>query len=201
MLRTLSRRLKQWPRDNVGVAAVEMAIIAPVALILLSVGVASGQALEIYHKVVLTAHTITDLVSRTPYSPDATTPSAEDLAASQLITDMAMSQMTMYPYSASSIQIVMSELLLNTSTNQGTVVWSQGYNGATALKTGAAVNLNPSYVAALNPPSVNSGPTYLLYGQVSYSYQPFEGMLTLPSITFSANELLTIRNAPEIIMD
>jgi Flp pilus assembly protein TadG len=193
MLRTLSFRLKQWRRDDVGAAAVELALIAPVALIMLSVGVAGGQALETYHKVVVTAHTITDLVSRTPYSPDSTTTTAEDLSAAQLQTDMAMSQMTMYPYSATPLQAVMSELFVNASTNQGTVIWSNAYNGATALKPGTQIALSPAYVA--------SGATYLLYGQVSYTYQPFDGILSLPSMTLSATETLTIRNAPQIILN
>ena len=193
MLRTLSRRLRQWPGDDVGVAAVELALVAPVALIMLSFGVAAGQMLEIYHKTVVTAHTVTDLVSRSPYAPSTSVPSAEVVSQSQLLTDMAMSQMTMYPYSASSIQVVISELLVNASTNQGTVVWSQPYNGATPLGIGTTVSLNPGYVA--------SGATYLLYGQVNYSYQPFNGILPIPSTTLSASEMLTIRNAPQILFN
>ena len=42
-----------------------MVFIAPVALALLSLGFAGGQSLTVYHKVVLSAHTVTDLVSRT----------------------------------------------------------------------------------------------------------------------------------------
>jgi Flp pilus assembly protein TadG len=193
MFKTLSLRWKQWRRDDVGVAAVELALIAPVALIMLSVGVAGGQALETYHKVVVTAHTITDLVSRTPYSPDSSTPTAEDLSAAQLQTDMAMSQMTMYPYSATPLQAVMSELYVNPTTNQGTVIWSNAYNGATAVPLGTKVTLSPAYVA--------SGATYLLYGQVSYTYQPFGGILKLPGMTLNATEMLTIRNAPQIILN
>jgi len=193
MLRILSRQLKRWQGDDVGVAAVELALVAPVAFILLSFGVAAGQALEIYHKVVVTAHTVTDLVSRTPYAPASGVYNAELVAASQIQTDMAMSQMTMYPYSAASIQIVVSELQVNASTNQGTVVWSQAYNGAAALSVGTNISLDPAYVA--------SGATYLLYGQVSYAYQPFQGVLSLPSATLTATEMLTIRNAAQIVLD
>ncbi|HXT06365.1 MAG TPA: hypothetical protein VN715_05445 [Roseiarcus sp.] len=191
MLHTLACRWRQWRRDDVGVAAVELALVAPVALVLLSVGVAGGQALQIYHKVVVTAHTITDLVSRSPYSPDSNTPTAEDVSTTQIQTDMAMSQMTMYPHSATALTAVMSQLQVNATTNQGTVVWSIPYNGANPLPIGTKIALDPAYVAA--------GATYLLYGQVSYSYQPFNGMLTLPSMTLSATEMLTIRNAPQII--
>ena len=193
MFSIFQQRMRQWRAHDSGVAAVELALVAPVALILLSVGVAGGQALEVYHKVVVTAHTITDLVSRTPYSPDSTTPTAEDLAATQLATDMAMSQMTMYPYSAASLQAVMSELQVNASTNQGVVVWSQAYNGAAQLAVGSKIALDPAYVA--------SGATYLLYGQVSYNYQPFNGVLSLPAMTLNATEMLTIRNAPQIVLD
>ena len=193
MFRNLSRRLNLWPGDDVGAAAVELALIAPVALILLSVGVAAGQALEVYHKVVVTAHTVTDLISRTPYAPDSNVPNAELVAASQIQTDMAMSQMTMYPFSAASIQIVVSELQVNATTNQGTVVWSQPYNGATPLGIGTTITLDPAYIA--------SGATYLLFGQVTYTYQPFNGVLTLASMTFNATEMLTIRNASQITLN
>ncbi len=75
MLRALAHRVKELRANDLGVAAVETALIAPVALILMSVGFAGGQALEIYHKTVVTAHTVTDLVSRTAYAPDPNTES------------------------------------------------------------------------------------------------------------------------------
>ncbi len=190
MLRPLARRARRLIAEDSGIAAVETAFIAPVALILLSIGVASGQSLELYHKTVQTAHTVTDLVSRTTYAPDPNTAAAELLPQSALDTDLALSQMTMYPHDTTNLQIVMSELKVNGTTNQGTVVWSEGYNGGTKLSVGTNITLDPAYVA--------SGATYLLYGQVSYSFQPLGGILTLPQITLNATDMLTIRNAQQI---
>ena len=56
--------LRRWLRDEKGVAAVEAAIIAPVAVALLGLIAIWAQAIAIQRKVTLTAHTITDLVSQ-----------------------------------------------------------------------------------------------------------------------------------------
>lgn len=173
-----------------GVAAVEMAFIAPVALGLLGLGVAGGQMMNLNHKVVLAAHTTTDLVARTVYYKDPNNPQAELLYQSALDADIAISQLIMYPDTSGTLLSVMSELLVNTNNNTGTVVWSEPSPGATALPVGTVIPLDPSYSQA--------GATYLLYGQVTYAFQPLGGILSLPAITLSSTETLTIRNAPQI---
>jgi Flp pilus assembly protein TadG len=187
-----ARRLKRWFADDDGVAAVEMTLIAPAALLFLSLAVAGGQSLTLYHKTVLAADTITDLVSRTPYSKDTykNINAAELLNESDLDNDLMLSQMIYYPNNASGLKLTMSELQLNTSTNQGTVVWSEGCNGATALAVGTKLNLDPSYSA--------SGANYLLYGTASNTFQPLGIMLPLPPITLNSTNILTIRNATQI---
>ena len=181
---------RRFLADAGGVAAVEMAFIAPIALALMSLGFAGGQSLTIYHKVVLSAHTVTDLVSRTVYIPDPNNSGCELLAQSALDTDLALSQMLLYPESTTTLKVVVSELKVNSSTNRGTVVWSEGYNGGTALTVGTNIALDPAYVA--------TGATYLLYGQVTYSFQPLGGVLSLPYLNLTSTETLTIRNAPQI---
>jgi Flp pilus assembly protein TadG len=190
MLRTLFHRIRSLAADENGVAAVEAAFVAPAALILMSVGVAAGQTLELYHKTVVTAHDVTDLVSRTPLNPDPNVSLAEQVSQSQLCADLSLSQMTMYPENTTSLQIVMTELSVNSSGNTGTVVWSKAYNGAVAMVAGTTIALDPAYVA--------SGASYLLYGQVSYSFQPLGGILKLPQITLTSSDMLTIRNAQQI---
>lgn len=182
------RRRPSFLADERAVAAVEMALIAPVALVLLFLAVAAGQTLMIYHKVVLAAHTVTDLVSRTPYVADPNNQGGELVPQSTVENDLALGQMVLYPWNPSSMTAVVSELSVNASTNVGTVVWSQPYpTSATALTQGTTVTLNPSYTA--------SGATHMIYGQVSYTFQPLGGVLSLPSITLTSSEILTIRNA------
>jgi Flp pilus assembly protein TadG len=186
---------KRFSAEESGVAAVEMVLIAPVALLMLSVAVAGGQSLTLYHKNVLATDSITDLVSRTPYQKDTITNAngAELLNESDLDTDMMLSQMVYYPSNAANLQIIMSELLLNKATNQGTVVWSEGCNGATALTVGAIINLDPSYSLL--------GASYLLYGQISNTFQPLGVTLSVPPITLNSTDILTIRNANSITLN
>jgi len=177
--------------DNAsGVAAVEMAFIAPVAITLLFVGFAGGQTLNLNHKVVLAAHSTTDLVARTIYIQDPNNPQGELLAQSALDADIAFSQLIMYPDANGTLTEVMSELQVNTANNTGVVIWSEASPGATKLPLNTVITLDPSYSAA--------GAGFLLYSQVTYTFQPLGGLLSLPPITLSSTETLTIRNAPQI---
>jgi Flp pilus assembly protein TadG len=187
--------------DSRGIAAVEFAFIAPIALGLLSLAVSGGQSLTAYHKVVLAAHSVTDLVSRTTYVQDPSTSNSELLKQSDLDASLALSQMVLYPQSAANLVVVLSELQLDTTTNKGTVVWSEACAGVSdtsmtcnnatyKLQVGATFQLDSSYSQA--------GATYLLYGQVYYQFQPLGGLFNLSPMTLSSTEVLTIRNARQI---
>ena len=58
------------------------------------------------------------------------------------------------------------------------------------LSCGTVLTIDPSYA--------QSGATYLLYGQVSYDYQPLGVTFTLLPMTLASTEFLTIRNAQQI---
>ena len=188
-LRNLQRLARRLHADQSGVAAVEMAFVGPVALAFLSLAFAGGQGLSIYHKTVLTADIVTDLVSRTSYSPDLSVANAEQLVSGSLDADLALGQLVLYPNDATNLAIVMTELKV-TSPTTATVVWSEGYNGGVALSCGVTLTLDPKYAQA--------GETYLLYGQASYSYQPLGVSFNLPVMSLSATYMLTIRNATQI---
>jgi Flp pilus assembly protein TadG len=199
-LSSLIRRGRAYAKDSTGIAAVEFAFLAPVALALMSLGVAGGQSLTAYHKVVLTAHTVTDLVSRTVYKQDGGTSNSELLKQSELDTDLMLSQMVMYPQSTDNLIVVMSELKVDGGENKGKVVWSQSCaggsggtmtcDGANKLAVGTNIPLDQSYGL--------SGATYVLYGQVYYNFQALGGIFTLPAMNLTATEVLTIRNAGQI---
>jgi hypothetical protein len=170
-----------------------MALVTPVALALHTLIVASGQSLNYWRRTVAAAHTVTDLVSRTPDTiPDLVVNLAEDLTQAALINDLALSQLVMYPGATNTLQIVLTEILINPVTNTGTVVWSQGYNGATPTSCTNIFTLNSNISAA--------GATYMLVGSVSYSFQPLGVTSNLPVMTFNASDMLTIRYAPQIIV-
>jgi Flp pilus assembly protein TadG len=188
-LRTLQRLAGRQLADESGVAAVEMAFVGPVALAFLSLAFAGGQGLSIYHKTVLTADIVTDIVARTPYSPDNTVANAEQLASTSLDADLALGQLVLYPNDSTNLTFVMTELKV-TSPTTATVVWSEGYNGGVALSCGVTLTLDPKYTQA--------GETYLLYGKASYSYQPLGVSFNLPTMSLSASDMLTIRNATQI---
>ena len=193
MTSPLTRSFQRFAHATGGVAAVEMALVMPVALALLSLIVASGQSLTYWRRTNAAAHAVTDLVSRTPdITPDPLILNAEDLTQSALINDLALAQLVMYPGVTSTLQIVLTQIAINSANNTGTIVWSQGYNGATPLPCSTIIPLNSNITAA--------GATYMLVGTVSYGFQPLGVTSNLPVMNFTATELLTIRYAPLIVI-
>lgn len=176
--------------DARAAATVEMALILPVALSLLGLVMVGGQAFEVQRKVVLAARTVTDLVSQAPYTQDPSVPGATWLGQSALTTDMALAAEIVYPWPSSSLSVVVSQLQVNSSNNTGVVKWSQGYYNGVGLTNGTVVNLSPTMIA--------TGATYLILGQVSYTFQPLGITYATGSMTLSNSELLTPRNAAQI---
>ena len=73
------------------------------------------------------------------------------------------------------------------------MVWSEAYNGGTALVVGTVITLNSAFSQA--------GATYLIYGQISYSFMPLGLNMAVNTITLNASELLTPRNAAQITIN
>jgi Flp pilus assembly protein TadG len=173
----------QWLRDERGVAAIEAALIAPVAVGLLGLIAIWGQAIAIQRKVTLTAHTITDLVTqqgtRTGGACTAINASLE-ASVNQSIVDNILNNAAnvLYPYvkptsgtnpvtgtNLSNMTMVVSEINVDTSGTTATVQWSEPMpSHGTALATTAhAVTL---------PDSVAGSSTNLIMGTVTYTYTP-----------------------------
>jgi hypothetical protein len=194
--------------DAAAVAAVEFAFLAPVVITMLALVVLGGEGFTIQRKVALAARTVTDLVAQAPYGPNSS-PSNPSVCSgsgasgsgsnvillnkSDVDTDEALSAEILYPYDPTNLQVVVSELSVNTTANTGTVVWSEAYNGGTALACNTVINLNSAFAQA--------GATYLIYGQVTYTYQPLGLNMTVNAITLSGSELLSPRNAAQITMN
>ena len=141
----------RWRRDGRGVAAVEFALTAP-ALILAFLGTYEGfQAAAAYRKLSSTTVELANIVSQ------YTTMSSGDVT-----TVMTATSQIMAPYAASNLQIVLSEITTNAS-SQATVTWSQAYNGATALTAGSSYTL---------PASLRTASTSYMLVQSTYAWTP-----------------------------
>jgi len=182
-----------WLRDERGAAAAELALIAPIGFLILGLLTLGGQGFELQGKVALAAHTVTDLVAKSPYVPNLVVSGATELNQSALDTDLALSSEILYPNSATTLSAVVSELLVNSTSSEGVVVWSEAYNGGTPLAVGTLVPLGSSITGA--------GGSYLVYGQVWYTYKPVTITHSLGSITLSGSEMLIPRNATQITIN
>jgi Flp pilus assembly protein TadG len=139
--------------DLRAITAVEFALVAPFALLLLFGEYTMCDAMSVKRKLMITAHTIADLVAR-----------QQSLTASGLSTIINASAQVIAPYSSAKLSLVISELYTDANGNT-TVSWSKALNG-TALTQGAKLVL-PNGIAENN--------TYLIYSNASYAYTPIIG--------------------------
>jgi Flp pilus assembly protein TadG len=183
-----SATLRRWLRDEGGVAAVEAALIAPVAVGLLGLIAIWAQAYAIQRKVTLTAHTITDLVAQqgtqlngacTDQIDNPPNPSTEASVNQSTVNNLLNNAANvLYPYvkpnsgtnpvtgtNISNMTMVVSEINVDASGTTATVQWSEPMpSHGTALPTTAhAVTL---------PDSIAPAGTNLIMGTVTYAYTP-----------------------------
>jgi Flp pilus assembly protein TadG len=187
----MTETLRRWLRDEQGIAAVEAAIIAPVAVGLLGLIAIWGQAYAIQRQVTLTARTITDLVSQQgtqtnnacTYATSSNQDNQSTLASvNQSTVDSILNNAAnvLYPYvkpnsgtnpvtgtNVSNMTMVVSEIKADSSGTTATVQWSEPMpSHGTALATTAhAITLPDSIAAGLTSP-------HLIMGTVTYAYTP-----------------------------
>jgi Flp pilus assembly protein TadG len=157
-------RAPEFIRDLRAVTAVEFALIAPIALLLLFGEFALCQAMSTKRKLTITAQTIGDLIAR-----------QSSVSATQLSAILNASAQIAAPYSISSIVIVVAELTTDASGNT-TVTWSNTLNG-TALTAGSKVTL---------PAGIAQAGTSIIYSIASYSFTPLLGQNLFGTMTFSS---------------
>ncbi|MFN3349141.1 TadE/TadG family type IV pilus assembly protein [Pseudorhodoplanes sp.] len=153
LARLVTRRLSEFTNDRRGMSAVEFALLLPLMVTLYLGGVELSQAISIDRKVTLTARTVADLVSQFS-SIDTTNINASLGAASAVLA----------PYPDSKAKVTVSVVDIDAN-GVAKVKWSNSKNG-TPRAAGSTVTIP----AALNIPS-----TSLVWGEVSYDYQPSIG--------------------------
>jgi Flp pilus assembly protein TadG len=177
--RQLLRRTRALLGDARGLAAVELALILPLALMLMSLVVFGGQAYSVQRRVTLAATTVANIFAQ------ANNVNTSTITVAELNQILAYPNLILYPYDGSSAVVVVSQLLVTTSngTVTGTVCGSWPNANGTARMVGSQLSIDPSIASAFsgsgannNPPCgsipANTVPTnYVVLAEVSYPFQ------------------------------
>jgi Flp pilus assembly protein TadG len=178
--RRLARRSRAFLADAEGLAAVELALILPLALMLMSLVVFGGQAYSVQRKVTLAATTVANIFAQ------ANNVNTSTITAAELSQILSYPNLILYPYNGSTAAVVLSQLLVTTSngTTTGTVCGSWPNANGTARTVGSQVPVDPSIAAAFSTSATNNNaacgsipkntvPTnYVVLGEVSFPFQP-----------------------------
>ena len=146
----IARKLRPGVRvflaDAEGLAAVELALILPIALMLMSLVVFGGQAYSVQRKVTLAATTVSNIFAQ------ANDVNTSTITAAELNQILAYPNLILYPYDGSSAAVVVSQLLVTTSngTATGTVCGSWPNANGTARTTGSQISIDPSIASAFS---------------------------------------------------
>jgi Flp pilus assembly protein TadG len=180
----IARKLRRGGRaflaDAKGLAAIEMALILPIALMLMSLVVFGGQAYSVQRRVTLSATTVANIFAQ------ANNVNTSTITVAEKNQILAYPNLILYPYDGSTAAVVVSQLLVTTSngTATGTVCGSWPNANGTARTTGQQISLDPSIASAFSDSGANNNqacgsipqntvPThYVVLGEVSYPFQP-----------------------------
>jgi Flp pilus assembly protein TadG len=174
------RRSRAFLAKAEGLAAVELALILPLALMLMSLVVFGGQAYSVQRKVTLAATTVANIFAQ------ANNVNTSTITAAELTQILSYPNLILYPYNGSTAAVVLSQLLVTTSNGSttGTVCGSWPNANGTARTIGSQVPVDPSIAAAFFASATNNNaacgsipkntvPTnYVVLGEVSYPFQP-----------------------------
>jgi hypothetical protein len=175
--------------DARATAAVEAALILPVALTMFALLIYGAEAFAIQRKVTLTARTVTDLVTQA--APTSMSSGASLVAHATIDNDLCAASAVITPYDSSNMTMVISEVLINSDQATAIVKWSQPYNGGTARAAGATITL---------PTGLGTGQAgvYLVLGEVAYNYTPLQIFTPASALTLHDAIYLTPRQSTSI---
>jgi Flp pilus assembly protein TadG len=193
--------------DVDGLAAIEMALILPIALLLMSLIVYGGQLYTVQRKVTQGATTVASLLAQGNNNGQAT------ITAPQLNQILAYPSLILYPYSGSAVAVDAAQLLVTVSahgTATGTVCGSWANANGTARPIGQQMSVDPSIAAAFSGSGNNNNSacgsipanfvpsSYVILGEVKYPFQPTAIYFTVSQITLSDSIIMIPRTAAQI---
>ena len=148
------RRLRRrFVKSTRGIAAVEFAMVLPVLAVIFLASTDAGRAIAIYMKVRATTYTIAAITNQYSIIHDADVQGNLGAAATVLA-----------PYSTGPLAITISQIAIDSSGN-ATVSWSDTLGGTAHVKG------TPMTV----PSNLKVPGSFLVFGEVSYGYQPLFG--------------------------
>jgi Flp pilus assembly protein TadG len=161
MTRILPHCLRGFGRDERGVSAVEFAMLLPLMVTLYLGGVEVSQGIAVDRKVTLTARSVADLVSQVASINNAGMTNVLNAASAVFA-----------PYDVANAKVTVSLISID-SNKKATITWSDTLNG-TKRAVGSVVTL---------PDALSIANTSLVWGEVTYNYQPTIGYVVTGSLT------------------
>ena len=175
--------------DARATAAVEAALILPIALTMFALLIYGAEAFAIQRKVTLTARTVTDLVTQA--APTQMSSGASVVVHATIDNDLCAASAVITPYDSTKLTMVISEVLVNSDQATAVVKWSQPYNGVTARASSSTITL---------PTGLGTGQagTYLVLGEAAYNYTPLQIFTPASALTLHDAIYLTPRQSTSI---
>jgi len=193
-LRRAARALRDDARAS---AAVEAALILPVALTMFALLLYGAEAFAIQRKVTLTARTVTDLVTQA--APTQMSSGASVVVAASVDPLLTVSSAVLAPYSNSNLAMVVSEVLVNSDQMTAVVQWSEPCPNTTCLSSiGATARPNGQTITLPTGLGTGQAGTYLILGEVTYNYTPLNFYTPTTALTLHDAIYLTPRQSTSI---
>jgi hypothetical protein len=187
-------------RDDVNAtAAVEAALILPVALTMFALLLYGAQAFDVQRKVTLTARTVTDLIAQSTPTMVGGQPS---IPQSSVDSDLSYASCVMAQYSpclnpSTNLSALATEVQVNADQVTATVVWSEPYNNATPRTKGSTITLPTGLGTGQYNNTTNTG-NYFILGEVFYNFTPLNLYTPTTAMTLHDAIYLTPRGAASL---
>ena len=153
--RSFGRTWRALIADAAGLAAMEMALIFPMAVMVMSLIVYGAQAYTVWRKVTLGATTVANLLAQGNNNGSAT------ITAAELSQILEYPSLILYPYNGSTVAVEGSQLLVTVNANgtaTGTVCESWANANGTPRPAGQQLSVDPSIASAFSGSGSNNSP-------------------------------------------
>lgn len=182
-------RLRELAGRRDGVAAVEFALILPIALLILSLVVYGGQIYGVQRKVTQAAGTVAGIFAQGNNTSGAT------ISSAQLQQILAYPNLVLFPNDATGVQVVISQLRVATANGAttGRVVGSWANANAQTRACGTTIPVPPSVASAFT-----GGAGYVILGEVYFPFQPAAIYVSLPTMMVRDSAIMIPRTATQI---